>query len=32
MGSNGQGAKTVSTSAPSSTTGYANGDVWYEIP
>lgn len=31
MGSNGQGAKTVSTSAPSSTTGYANGDVWYEI-
>jgi hypothetical protein len=32
IGSNGQGAKTVSTSAPSSTTGYANGDVWYEIP
>jgi hypothetical protein len=32
MGSNGQGAKTVSTSAPSSTTGYANGDVWFEIP
>ena len=32
MGSNGQGAKTVSTSAPSSSTGYANGDVWYEIP
>ena len=32
MGSNGQGAKTVSTSAPASTTGYANGDVWYEIP
>ena len=32
IGSNGQGAKTVSTSAPSATTGYANGDVWYEIP
>ena len=32
MGSNGQGAKTVSTSAPSATAGYANGDVWYEIP
>ena len=33
MGSNGQGAKTVSTSAPPSpTTGYAAGDIWYEIP
>ena len=32
MGSNGQGAKTVSYSAPSSSTGYADGDVWYEIP
>ena len=32
MGSNGQGAKTVSEDAPDSTTGYANGDVWYEIP
>jgi len=32
MGSNGQGAKTVSEDAPASTTGYANGDVWYEIP
>jgi len=32
IGSNGQGNKTVSTSAPSSTTGYANGDVWFEIP
>ena len=31
IGSNGQGAKTVSTDAPSATTGYANGDVWYEI-
>ena len=32
FGSNGQGAKTVSTSAPTTTLGYANGDVWYEIP
>ena len=32
IGSNGQGAKTVSTSAPSATVGYGNGDVWYEIP
>ena len=32
IGSNGLGSRTVSTSAPSSTSGYANGDVWYEIP
>ena len=32
MGSNGQGSKTVSSSAPSATAGYANGDIWYEIP
>jgi hypothetical protein len=32
MGSNGQGAKTVSSSAPSATAGYDNGDIWYEIP
>ena len=30
IGSNGQGAKTVSSNGPSGT-GYANGDVWYEI-
>lgn len=32
IGSNGAGSKTVSTSAPSSTSGYSNGDLWYEIP
>ena len=32
LGSNGQGNKIVSTSAPSATTGFTNGDVWYEIP
>jgi hypothetical protein len=32
IGSNGLGSRTVSTSAPSSTSGYTNGDVWYEIP
>ncbi len=32
IGSNGQGNKTVSTSAPTTATGFVNGDVWYEIP
>ena len=32
IGSNGLGSRTVSTSAPSTTSGFANGDVWYEIP
>jgi hypothetical protein len=32
IGSNGLGSRTVSTSAPSSTSGFTNGDVWYEIP
>ena len=32
IGSNGLGSRTVSTSAPSTTSGFTNGDVWYEIP
>ena len=32
IGSNGLGKRIVSTSAPATTSGYANGDVWYEIP
>lgn len=31
IGSNGKGNRTVSTSAPSTTTGYSNGDIWYEV-
>ena len=31
IGSNGLGSRTVSTSAPSTTSGFTNGDVWYEI-
>jgi hypothetical protein len=31
IGSNGQGNKTVSSSAPTTATGFVNGDVWYEI-
>lgn len=29
-GYNSQGKKVVSTSAPSTTTGYVNGDIWYQ--
>lgn len=29
-GYNSQGQKVVSTSAPSSTVGYSNGDIWYQ--
>ena len=31
IGSNGKGNRTVSTSAPSTTSGYSNGDIWYEV-
>ena len=31
IGSNGKGNRTVSTSAPSTTSGYSNGDIWDEV-
>ena len=31
IGSNGKGNRTVSTTAPSTTSGYSNGDIWYEV-
>tara|TARA_Y100001938_G_scaffold121006_1_gene168240 strand:- start:2141 stop:2455 length:315 start_codon:yes stop_codon:yes gene_type:complete len=31
IGTNGKGNRTVNTSAPSTTSGYSNGDIWYEV-
>lgn len=31
IGTNGKGNRTVSQSAPSTTNGYSNGDIWYEV-
>ena len=31
IGTNGKGNRTINTSAPSTTSGYSNGDIWYEV-